>query len=217
MNIWNPGAVSLTDNQIYETCSDLLDSENHYCTPVPSRQTSGILSTMPLTGSSSESSCKLSSSKKCVVISFLFLLMLALFFVAIGCCGYAILEIQRLKIEVDLLRGEVDALHLVQREDTVSLNRSIDNEVQALTRRLLEIENKTEVATNELAQQIIATYNQLRTDVHNGLDFLSDEVRENLTSLANLSASNISNLADPARLDQRQRMSPNPSSSQNLY
>lgn len=196
LNIWNPGAVgTMEENQIYETCNDFLDgtggATNHYCTPVSSHQTSRGPPNPPLRGTLSRKSfpkqCH-GPSKKCMFASSLLVLLLLLV-VALGCCGYAILEILKLKDEVRHLKS-------TQREDTVSLNNSITAEGEFHRTRFLELDSKIETVSTDLTQQVEATVSLLRSDLQNGLGFLSEDIRDNLTLLANLSSLNLMELVD---------------------
>ena len=197
LSVWNPGAINLTDNQIYETCDEFRESENHYCTPVPSRQTSGVLSTTsttPLT-KSEESGSKLRRMLTCIGICIFLLLAFALIFIGIGCGGYAILEIQRLQEEIVVLRSDVATLRRVQGGDVSVLNETIAMEAQVRNTRLTNLEERIQVASIELSKQMAGNFSLLRSDVENGLSSLSDSFQENLTSLANFSFGNFVDLA----------------------
>lgn len=201
MNIWNPGAINLTDNQIYETCDDLLDGENHYCTPVPSRQTSGVLSTVPLTSASSETSSRYRPTAKCAGVCVIFIFLLILSFVAIGCGGYALFEIQRLQGEVETLRGEIDTIHMALRGDSVSLNESLSVEVQAQSARLAELKSSLQFALSGLEQQVAENFTLLMADIQMEYSFLSTDVQKNLTLLANISSLELAELANNVRMN----------------
>jgi hypothetical protein len=205
MNIWNPtaaGAINLTDNQIYETCDNFLDGENHYCRPVPSRQTSGVLtttSTSPLTMKSAKMSC---SKLKCVVgVVGVFILVLSLVFISIGCGGYAILEIQRLKGEVGVLRSDIAALRLAQGADVANLNETISTEVQNRATQFADLEVRLLSTSSELAKQLAGNYSLLSSDIQNGLSSLSADFQGNLTLLTNLSSLDLVNLANDVKLN----------------
>ena len=203
MNIWNPtapGAINLTDNQIYETCSDLLDGENHYCTPVPSRQTSGVLPAIPPRSTSGETS-RNRPTVKCAGVCVAFLLLLVLSVVAIACGGYAVQQIQRLQEEVGTLRGEIGVIRQELRGGAANLNESLFSEVRDRNARLAELESRMQFALNGLEQQVAVNFSLLMTDVQTGFSFLSADVEKNLTLLANISSLDLVELANNVRMN----------------
>lgn len=191
MTTWTNPAV-MTENQIYETCGEL---ENHYCTPVPSRQTSTVLNPVPLASTSSKYSFA-HGSRKCATVSLLFLILFALFFVAIGCCGYAIFELQRLQSEVSSLREEISDLRASHVSDVRNLNASILEEARSRQATLLELESRSKESLGELSNTVATNFSRLTSDVSIAFSFLGEDVRTNLSVLSNVSLINLMELAD---------------------
>ena len=197
LSIRNPHSVDLTENQIYETCgNDFLDAENHYCTPVPSRQSSNTAPLPPsIRSTPSKTNSSLASRRQCVCFSLLFLLVFFLILGTIGCFGYAVSAILGLREEVSALKSEIQSLQRTQESDASHLNESIAREAETRRGKLEELESKMEAASRTLGDQVASNVSSLRSDVQDSLGFLRGNISRNLTLLSDLASLDLVELA----------------------
>ena len=206
LNIWgNPAAtMSFTENQIYERCEDLLDSENHYCTPISSRQTSGtsvVSSTLPLTSTSSKSSFQYNPSKKWITLILICVMLFAISIAALGCGVSAIIEIQKLNDKLGNLEGKIDRFEQFVREDSAKLNESILTESEKRLINLEELENRLEQVIDELSKETQANFTSLTSNIQEDLAQLGGAIRENLALISNMSAMDFRELTSEIQMN----------------
>lgn len=203
MNLWNPTAIHLADNQIYARCDDLLDGEeNHYCTPVPSRQTSGMISsTMALTHPPTmprrrSIGFRHNISRKQTALASMSILTLLLILIAIACSTYGLVELGRLQSKVDMLEREVDLLHQSQAESKGELNVSIMSARTQSQSGLVDLEERLTGYIDNVSLDIRTDMSLVTGNIESDLSELSEVIRGNISSVAKMLSLDFMELAE---------------------
>jgi len=189
LNIWNH--QTMTENRIYETCDDVLGTENHYCTPVPSRDSgiSSVQSTSALTsGFPKRAFQRRGISGKSVGILLTSGLAILLVAVLIVCSAFALSELQRLQVEMGNLREELASLRDYSSYEVGNLTLAITQERESREEGLNnfgDIVDSTLVALSESTKVNISI---LESGLRSDLNVLTEVLSANLSVVANLTS-----------------------------
>ena len=186
LNIWNPAV--LTDNQIYETCEEVMGTENYYCTPVPSRQRN---CTQSLTTASGKNCYKYCTSWKTRTITLTYLIMLILFPILLVCSIYAIAQLQGFQLQIDQLNAELNNIRQVEKDDVGNLSQGILTERTVREAELKKMEDSFAASYASISDELRLNMSQLKSNLLNQIAILRDEVRTNLSVIMTTSSNRI--------------------------
>ena len=195
LNIWNP--QTMTDNRIYETCDDALGTENHYCTPVPSRDSgiSSVRSTSGLTSGIPKSAFQRHGiSGKTVGILLTFFLAILLVSVLLACSAFALSELQHLQVEMSSLKEELANFRYSSNNEVGNLTLAISREKQNREEQLNSFEDVVDSMLTGLTESTNRNISQLEFHLQSDLDVLRGVLSANLSAVANLTSAYYMNL-----------------------
>lgn len=190
MNIWNPQVM--TENDIYETCDDVLGTENHYCTPVPTQNnglssvTSRTALTQPLPGNPIRRHGLGWKSSAAILLGVIIILVLV---TLLACSGFALSEVSRLQSEMNGLKREIASLRDMGQSNMADLSLLITQEESRREMQLTSLAESLDSMVTNLSNSTAVDIVQLESRLQADLDTLREVLSANLSSVANVSAS----------------------------